>query len=155
MNTTAAVLDSGGKVFVSDKEADLLRRIQEIDLTGIKRRLCAENEWVPKDCDLVEIRYKRFLFLSVVMNGEAVPVEDVDKMWHMHILSDTEGYMCECKKAVGYVLHHRVDLSIEIKQETPDHKVRFQRTKIKYEEIFGEQYDKLAAPATCYTNSCQ
>jgi len=51
-------------------------------------------------------QYRRFLSLKIRHpNANLVPTDDIDLIWHTHIL-DTENYASDCQKMFGSFLHH-------------------------------------------------
>ena len=51
-------------------------------------------------------QYRRFLSLKLrYPKANLVPTDDIDLIWHTHIL-DTENYALDCQKLFGSFLHH-------------------------------------------------
>lgn len=118
---------------------DLWKRIIALDLADVKRRLCdSEGEgWSPEVADLVEQRYKRFLYLGEQLDFPAVPTRDIDTMFHAHILH-TRQYMADCDRLFGHYIHHTPAPAGA--KENLEMRRQFDRTEAAYRETFGEPY---------------
>lgn len=83
--------------------------IAAIDLTPINVKFASNFSKLSRaEIELVELEYRRFLYLSVSRSQPGflfVPIDLVDEYWHTHIL-DTEKYWDDCLEAFGYVIHH-------------------------------------------------
>jgi Glycine-rich domain-containing protein-like len=123
-------------------------RIAALDLEAVKFKLVHEGkaEWDVKRADDAEVAYKRFLMLAVKYPGQrVVPTDDVDAIWHQHIL-DTRAYMADCEYALGYFLHHWPYSGTLGPDDEALLKVNFIKTCDLYAEEFGESY---AAGGSC------
>lgn len=81
----------------------------ELDATGAEfqfsARLARDNGWTKaKACKAVE-EYKRFIYLCAISTRELTPSDEVDQVWHMHLLY-TRDYWGPFSKAVGKTIHH-------------------------------------------------
>lgn len=80
--------------------------ISILNLEAIKYKLIKEHDWSLEKADYVEIQYKAFLsIIKIFPEDMCVPTEDIDEMWHTHIL-DTRKYMADCFNVFGTYLHH-------------------------------------------------
>jgi hypothetical protein len=83
--------------------------LPELDLACINRALEEETTtsmWSAEVRDLVELWYRRFLFLcSQHRDRELVPTLAIDEFWHMHILH-TKKYVTDCQRLFGAYFHH-------------------------------------------------
>ena len=125
----------------------LLSRIDGIDLSGVKHRLCDRSEgpgWSEKKADEILKRYRRFLYL-VATNGEikhVVPTRDIDTVWHMHVL-DTRAYFADCERVFGTYLHHDPSFGAGSEAERAKLREAYEATAYRYQRIFREDYASL------------
>ena len=93
-------------------DAELWRRIElfQID-TGRERlsflaRLARDNGWSLAYAGRAIAEYKRFCYLAVAAGHPVTPSDQVDQVWHLHLLY-TRSYWDEfCRKALQTDLHH-------------------------------------------------
>lgn len=82
--------------------------------------------------------YEKFMELRFEDSGLS-PSDDIDKLWHLHIL-DTKIYYEYCMKRFGSLVHHNPQDSID--QEA--RKIRYKNTLIKYIKKFSyPKYEKV------------
>jgi hypothetical protein len=93
------VLSKHGPAHIYDK-------ILKWDLTYLKDYMVA-SEIIQADlADKLEREYKRFIYLLTITGHRGVPIsEQVDKMWHNHILF-TRDYVAFCDSVIGRYIHH-------------------------------------------------
>lgn len=135
--------------------AEVAAALDHLDLTVVKTRLMDMTHgkgWTQEAADRAEVRYKRFLFLTVTRKGHVVPTVEIDAFWHAHLLA-TRKYAEDCAEVFGVFLHHDPQFGIG-SVEAQAHLVRsFQETCRIYEEIYGEPYlDSPEEPLNC--SSC-
>lgn len=84
-------------------------KIQSIDLSPVHAKLMDREKWSLDYCKNVEEKYKGFLYLAYChQNAQLIPSEEIDVMWHVHILH-TKKYAADCLMSLGFFLHHRPD----------------------------------------------
>jgi hypothetical protein len=117
--------------------------ILDLDLEQIKAKLMQVGHgeaWSKTKADIVEIEYRRFLYLAIAFPDERkTPLEDVDTFWHYHIL-DTMKYAADCEAAFGHFLHHFPYSGLRGEEDAAAHQMSGQRMHVLYEEIFGASY---------------
>ena len=93
-------------------EQELWRRLEgyEFDGPGAKLPFCArlarDNGWSENFTNRAIVEYKRFAFLAVAAGHPVTPSDQVDQVWHQHLLY-TETYWGEfCGHVLGKKLHH-------------------------------------------------
>jgi len=115
--------------------------IQDLDFDPIKVKLMDKEEglgWSLDKCDEAEKQYKRFLYLGTkLLDSPLVPIGDVDKFWHQHIL-DTRKYADDCNKVFGYFLHHFPYFGLRGEEDAADLKRSAEETSKIFESEFGE-----------------
>jgi hypothetical protein len=108
---------------------DRLQTIETLDLEPIKYKLVREKGWTLENADRTETLYKAFLQLHLLYpRGMHVPTEDIDEMWHAHIL-DTGKYMVDCFTIFGHYLHHFPYLGMKDAADAERLKTLFAETK--------------------------
>lgn len=93
-------------------QADLYQRLQKFELDdpthefGFTRHLMKNHGWTRDYAQRAIAEYKKFAFLTVVTDHQVVPSDQVDQVWHAHVLL-TQSYWDEfCPKVLGKGLHH-------------------------------------------------
>jgi hypothetical protein len=120
--------------------------LEKLDLTYLAKRLVDKEGWSPKDAKESVKRYKRFLLLALKHpNHNGTPTEDIDEVWHAHILY-TKQYMADCQAIFGKYLHHAPGK--EGKRETKKMQNSFAETCRLYQKEFGEPFSLTLDPST-------
>jgi hypothetical protein len=103
--------------------------LKTLNLEPIKYKLVKEKGWTLEKADATETHYKAFLQLHLLYpKGMHVPTEDIDEMWHAHIL-DTGKYMIDCYSVFGHYLHHFPYLGMKDEANAEKAKVLFHQTR--------------------------
>lgn len=69
-------------------------------------RLARENSWSLEFSLRVVFEYKRFVFLICVSKHPLTPSDQVDQVWHLHLIY-TESYWIDfCKNTLNRDIHH-------------------------------------------------
>lgn len=109
--------------------------IASIDLEATKYKLIKEEGWSLGRVDAVETLYKGFLALVSLFPEEThVPTEDIDEMWHTHIL-DTRKYMSDCQSMFGTYLHHYPYLGVMGADDATRAAAMFDATRARFEDL--------------------
>ena len=97
---------------LNSSQANLYQRLQDFELDdpthefGFMRHLMRNQGWTLTYAQRAIAEYKKFAFLTVVANYQVVPSDQVDQVWHAHVLL-TQSYWEEfCPKVLGKTLHH-------------------------------------------------
>ena len=91
-------------------EQTLWKRIEnfEIDDSGsdytFTDRLAQENGWTHEFTVRAILEYRRFMFLICITDGPLTPPDEVDQVWHLHLLY-TRSYW---KELCGDVLKREI-----------------------------------------------
>jgi len=123
------------KVGKIKEELDLALNL--LDLQPLRAKLAEKYPGDPRLLELIEIRYRRFLYLVATTGEELVPSEDIDELWHIHIL-DTIKYRNDCQNIFGFFLDHFPYFGLQGDRE--DWKKAHRRTIELYVGVFGEEY---------------
>lgn len=93
-------------------QSALYQRLQAFELDdpthefGFTRHLIKNHGWTLDYTKRAIAEYKKFAFLTVIANHQVVPSDQVDQVWHAHVLL-TQSYWEEfCPKVLGKTLHH-------------------------------------------------
>jgi hypothetical protein len=77
----------------------------EISLS-FTERLSRENGWTIEYCIRCIEEYKKFMFLMTIANHPLTPSDQIDQVWHLHLLY-TESYWIDfCENTIGRKIHH-------------------------------------------------
>lgn len=69
-------------------------------------RLARENSWSLEFALRTVFEYKKFIFLISIAEHPLTPSDQVDQVWHLHLIY-TESYWIDfCKNVVGREIHH-------------------------------------------------
>ena len=127
-------------------------KIDKLDLSAIKFKLVREKGWTETRVNNAEIIYKGFLYLcSEFPNIALVPTEDMDEIWHNHIL-DTVKYMEDCDNIFGHYLHHFPYLGIRSKEDEQTLKDTFEKSINIFKDVLNIDVPALSQAGTCYSN---
>lgn len=116
-----------------------------IDLNPIIAKLCHPKKglgWKLEKAKKAVEQYRRWLWLNAVYGADRLsPSQDVDSVWHMHIL-DTRKYAEDCAVMFnGLFLHHNPYAGWESTEAEEAHQKRYQRTKQLYAEHFDDSLE--------------
>jgi uncharacterized protein (TIGR04222 family) len=91
---------------------DLWRRIEAHDLDvadatlPFSRRLARDHHWSQPYADRVLQEYRRFCFLACVCETPVTPSDQVDQVWHLHLLYTQDYWGPFTEKVLRRPLHH-------------------------------------------------
>src|SRR5215813_10592045 len=91
---------------------DLLDRIEAFSFDEgncalpFAARLARENQWSVAHTERVIAEYRRFIFLAMVAGHPVSPSDEVDQVWHLHLLYTRSYWQRFCGEALGRELHH-------------------------------------------------
>lgn len=137
-------------------EKGIMPEIAGINLEMIKMKVQHPeegNNWTPEFADEMEVEYKRFLHLNKKYpKAGIVPTDDIDEMWHFHIL-DTRAYVKDSETVFGGYFHHFPYFGLRGEQDEQNLKNAFEETKELYFSEFSENMLRNKE-AKCW-HSCQ
>jgi hypothetical protein len=97
---------------MTETEKELWKRINEFEIDepdasfSFSARLARENNW-PLDFALRTIHeYKKFMFLLCVQPQPLTPSEEVDQVWHLHLIYTKSYWDLFCDKVLQRKIHH-------------------------------------------------
>ena len=77
---------------------------------AFERRVMQETGWPLDKTRRVITEYRHFMLSC--LSGDRIPTQDVDKVWHLHILASID-YSNWCK-IMGKFIHHKPDAPKEV-----------------------------------------
>lgn len=83
-------------------------KLKQLDLKSIAYQLInsSDEKWTFEQTNQAINRYSMFLCLIYLYpNRKLVPTQEIDKVWHHHIL-DTMKYTQDCEMLFGRFIHH-------------------------------------------------
>lgn len=102
-------------------------------------RLCRENDWSMEYAIRAVLEYKKFIFLVCISDRPQTPSDQVDQVWHLHLLY-THSYWLEfCKGLLNRDIHHGPTKGVE---ERGVFKDQYTETLSLYASKFGEKAPK-------------
>ena len=123
-------------------QAELYQRIQAFSLDNVNadlpfsKRLARDNGWSAEYTQRVIDEYKKFTYLAVVAGHPVTPSDQVDQVWHLHLIY-THSYWGEfCPDVLQTPLHHGPTLG----GHREHHKFNdwYSKTLSSYERLFGQ-----------------
>ena len=123
------------------QQAELYQRIQAFSLDdsdahlSFSKRLARDNAWSAEYTQRVIDEYKKFTFLGVVAGHPVTPSDQVDQVWHLHLIY-THSYWGEfCPNVLQTPFHHGPTRG----GRREHHKFNdwYSKTLASYERFFG------------------
>lgn len=133
------------------KHVELLQRLEQFQLDSpeaalpFSARLARENHWSPAFTQRVIAEYKRFAFLAVAAGHPVSPPEEVDQVWHLHLLYSRNYWQVFCPDVLGQPLHHQPTTGG--REERGKFDAWYRQTLASYEAFFGETPPRDIWPA--------
>lgn len=123
------------------QQPELWNKIQSFQLDDpqsaftFTERLARENGWTLDFSLAVVEEYKKFMFLLCIAPHPLTPSDQVDQVWHLHLIY-TQSYWTDfCKNTLGKDIHHGPTRGGQ--QEKNKFTDWYQRTKELYASTFG------------------
>jgi len=98
----------------------------------IKRVQKANPEWSTVKINLLIEEYKQFMYLAGTSDEDCTPSQDVDKVWHEHILF-TKDYYDYCNNIIGKIIHHKPEREND---DSKKYEKAFEKTNAKKKAAF-------------------
>ncbi|MEO1299858.1 MAG: TIGR04222 domain-containing membrane protein, partial [Cyanobacteria bacterium J06636_16] len=124
------------------RQTELYQRLQRFSLDAIEadmpfsHRLARDNVWTFDYARRAIEEYKKFAVLAVIAGHPVTPSDQVDQVWHLHLLY-TQSYWGEfCPKILQTPLHHNPTKGGQ--QEHNKFSDWYARTLQSYEAIFQQ-----------------
>lgn len=115
-------------------------KLKSLDLRLIAQKLMYPDYgqgWRQSQVESAIARYKMFLHLLFLYpNSTIVPTQEIDQVWHQHIL-DTRKYAQDCQWLFGYFVHHYPYFGMGSDAEKQALETAFADTQTLFAEHFG------------------
>lgn len=103
---------------------------------GFNEHLMRSNGWTRAFALRAIEEYRKFVFLAMVADHQVTPSDQVDQVWHLHLLFSDVYWNDFCPRVLGRPLHH------EPTRGGPHERARFQHlyraTLASYRQHFGD-----------------
>jgi hypothetical protein len=125
-----------------DSVEEAKKYIYSIDFSMVIDKMVEHNGWFRDDALETCEFYRNYLFLIKKYDNMSLPPsEDIDEMWHNHIL-DTNKYIEDCKNIFGTYLHHYPYFGIDKKTNLNDLDNAFKNTQ----DLHYQEFKKYITP---------
>lgn len=115
-------------------------KLESLDLAQIAQKLMHPihgKGWTRQQVERAIANYKRFLYLLYLYpNSALVPTQEIDEVWHQHIL-DTRKYDQDCQWLFGYFVHHYPYFGMGSDAEQDVLETAFAHTQFLFAKHFG------------------
>lgn len=97
---------------MNDKQIDLWNKIKKFELDdpevalSFTDRLARENDWTMEYAVRAILEYKKFIFLLTISKSPLTPSDQVDQVWHLHLLYTQSYWEDFCEKTINKKIHH-------------------------------------------------
>lgn len=124
------------------QQAELWEKIKDfkIDDSGssftFTDRLMRENDWSLEFAIRAVFEYKRFMFLICATDSPKTPSDEVDQVWHLHLIYTQSYWEDFCQNTLGRSIHHGPTRGSEQKSLF---KNTYLDTLETYRELFEEE----------------
>lgn len=118
-------------------------KVVHLDLQPIAYTLIHSNEekWNIQQTQQAISCYRMFLLLVYLYpNSQLVPNQEIDRVWHFHIL-DTMKYAQDCEMLFGKFIHHFPYFGQRGKIDRDNLQTAFEQTQVLFQEHFGKSMD--------------
>jgi uncharacterized protein (TIGR04222 family) len=133
-----------------EKQQQLYRRICDYQLDdssheiGFLSHLIRANGWSrPLALRAIE-EYRKFVFLALVADHQVTPSDQVDQVWHLHLLFSDAYWNDFCPRVLGRPLHHHPTRGGQAERDR-FHQL-YRATLDSYRQYFGEPPANLWPP---------
>lgn len=100
-------------------------------------RLARENGWTMEYALRTIEEYKKFMFLLCIANHPLTPSDQVDQVWHLHLIYTHSYWTDFCKNTLNKQIHHGPTKGGEL--ENNKFTDWYDKTKLLYQSIFGHE----------------
>jgi uncharacterized protein (TIGR04222 family) len=104
---------------------------------SFSQRLARENRWSREHAQRAIREYKRFMFLGCAAGHPVSPSEDVDQVWHLHLVYTKSYWKDFCGEVLKRPFHHSPTKGG--KDESAKFEDWYANTLESYRKFFGEE----------------
>lgn len=93
-------------------DPNLWNKIKHFELDDINAslsftdRLARENGWSIQYSSRAILEYKKFMYLLLIADHPLTPSDQVDQVWHLHLLYTRSYWEDFCKHTIHKMIHH-------------------------------------------------
>lgn len=109
-------------------------------------RLAAENGWPPAYAEAAIGEYRRFCYLAMTADHMVVPSDEIDQVWHLHLLYSKRYWDEFCPRVLGRPFHHVPALGG--REDSDHHRQMYAKTLARYHSTFGHWPPEAFWPET-------
>lgn len=127
---------------MTEREQLLWSRICEFEIDDpdsdftFSDRLARENDWPLEYALRTVYEYKKFMFLICTTDHPLTPSDQVDQVWHLHLIYTQSYWFDWCRDTLGRDVHHGPTKGGQ--SEKDKFKDWYAETKKRYETLFDE-----------------
>ena len=127
---------------MTEKQKEIWDKIQSFEIDdpdssfSFTNRLVRENSWSLEYALRTILEYKKFLFLITISSFPQTPSDQIDQVWHLHLLYTKSYWIDLCKNTIHKDIHHGPTKGSE---ENVLFKDQYLKTLQFYELVFNEQ----------------
>lgn len=131
-------------------QTTLYQSLQDFELDdpthefGFTRHLMKNQGWTLTYAQRAIAEYKKFAFLTVVANHQVVPSDQVDQVWHAHVLLTQSYWEVFCPQVLGKKLHHHPARGGRM--ERAEFHYLYAQTIASYRHFFGSPPTDIWSP---------
>jgi hypothetical protein len=97
---------------MTDSNLELWNKIKDFEIDDpsssftFSDRLARENSWTTEYTVRSILEYKKFIFLLCISKESLTPSDQVDQVWHLHLLYTRSYWIDFCKNTLHKEIHH-------------------------------------------------
>jgi hypothetical protein len=97
---------------MTSEQTELWKKVQHFELDdpqsefAFSDRLARENNWSLEFSLQAMLEYKKFMFLQCIADHPLTPSDQVDQVWHLHLLYTQSYWLDFCGKILLRQIHH-------------------------------------------------
>ena len=123
------------------EQEKIWQKIEEFEIDDLDSsftfsdRLARENDWSIEYTLRAIQEYKKFIFLVTISDEPCTPSDQIDQVWHLHLLYTHSYWITLCKNTIKKDIHHGPTKGAE---ERDYFKEQYIRTLELYRRVFDE-----------------
>lgn len=125
---------------IANKYQPLWERIQQFEMDDVDSdfsftdRLARENDWTLEYAIRTVYEYKKFIMLILISGHPMTPSDQIDQVWHLHLLYTQSYWNDWCKDTLKFNIHHGPTKGGQTEKDK--YKDLYAHTKKVYEQVF-------------------
>lgn len=127
---------------MNEKQLSIWNKIRDFEIDDIDSsftftdRLARENNWTLEYALRAVFEYKKFIFLITISELPQTPSDEIDQVWHLHLLYTESYWIAMCKNLIHKNIHHGPTKGSEERSLFKD---QYLKTLEFYQSIFNEK----------------